>query len=149
MAKVIFYEKPGCANNARQKVLLAASGHELDVRNLLTEAWTAAALQRFFGSKPVAAWFNPASPRVKSGEIQPGSVSRPDALAMMIADPVLIRRPLMQVGDRCESGFDSDTVGKWIGLQPRATPVGDQCVRTGSEGSRQTEPAHASGTQNA
>jgi nitrogenase-associated protein len=130
MAKVVFYEKPGCANNARQKALLSASGHELDVRNMLTEAWTAPVLQRFFGAKPVADWFNRASPRVKSGEIRPETVSGPDALAMMVADPLLIRRPLMQVGDRCESGFDSDAVDQWIGLQPRATPVGDQCIRT-------------------
>ena len=136
MAKVVFYEKPGCANNARQKALLAASGHELDVRNLLTEAWTAPALQMFFGSKPVAAWFNPASPRVKSGEVRPDAVSGAEALSMMIADPVLIRRPLMQVGDRCESGFDSDAVDKWIGLQPRATLVGDQCVRRGARESQ-------------
>jgi nitrogenase-associated protein len=136
MAKVVFYEKPGCANNARQKALLTASGHELDVRNLLTESWTAAVLQRYFGAKPVAAWFNPASPRVKSGEIHPGNVSASDALALMIADPVLIRRPLMQVGERCESGFDSDAVDKWIGLQQRATPVGDQCVRTGASESQ-------------
>jgi nitrogenase-associated protein len=136
MAKVVFYEKPGCANNARQKALLAASGHELDVRNLLTESWTAPVLQRYFGAKPVAAWFNSASPRVKSGEIRPDSVAAPDALALMIADPVLIRRPLMQVDDRYESGFDSDAVDKWIGLQPRATPVGDQCMRTGGSGSQ-------------
>jgi nitrogenase-associated protein len=136
MAKVVFYEKPGCANNTRQKALLTASGHELDVRNLLTEAWTVPVLQRFFGAKPVAAWFNPASPRVKSGEIRPDSVSAPDALAMMMADPVLIRRPLMQVGDRCESGFDSDAVDKWIGLQPREMPVWDQCARTGGGGSK-------------
>jgi nitrogenase-associated protein len=136
MARVVFYEKPGCANNARQKALLTASGHELDVRNLLTEAWTAPALQRFFGSKPVTAWFNPASPRVKSGEIRPDAVSGPEALALMIADPVLIRRPLMQVGDCCESGFDPDAVDKWIGLQPRATLVGDQCVRRGARESQ-------------
>jgi nitrogenase-associated protein len=135
MAKVVFYEKPGCANNARQKALLAASGHELDVRNLLTEAWTTATLQRFFGAKPVAAWFNPASPRVKSGEIRPDAISGQAALAMMVADPLLIRRPLMQVGDRYESGFDSAAVDQWIGLQPRATPVGDQCVRTAAHGS--------------
>jgi hypothetical protein len=54
------------------------------------------------------------------------------ALAMMIADPLLIRRPLMQVGDRCESGFDSNAVDEWIGLRPAAGPVTDLCVRTAS-----------------
>ena len=38
MAKIIFYEKPGCGGNARQKALLLASGHELEVRNLLGQA---------------------------------------------------------------------------------------------------------------
>jgi nitrogenase-associated protein len=99
---------------------------------MLTQRGTEAALQRFFGTKPVAAWFNRASPRVKSGEVQPDAVSGPAALAMMIADPLLIRRPLMQVGDRCESGFDSGAVDEWIGLRPAAAPVGDQCIRTAS-----------------
>ena len=58
MTKVVFYEKPGCGGNARQKALLIASGHELDVRNLLTEPWTAATLRPFFGSKPLRDWFN-------------------------------------------------------------------------------------------
>ena len=34
MAKVVFYEKPGCGGNARQKRLLVQSGHELEVRDL-------------------------------------------------------------------------------------------------------------------
>jgi nitrogenase-associated protein len=57
MARVVFWEKPGCAGNARQKALLFASGHKLDVRNLLTEPWDAARLRSFFGARPVANWF--------------------------------------------------------------------------------------------
>jgi nitrogenase-associated protein len=87
MAKVIFYEKPGCGGNARQKALLVASGHELDVRNLLTAGWTPETLRPFFGTLPVSAWFNTAAPAVKSGEINPGTLSEADALAMMIAEP--------------------------------------------------------------
>jgi len=40
MAQIIFWEKPGCKGNSRQKETLLASGHEIDVRNILTEAWT-------------------------------------------------------------------------------------------------------------
>ncbi len=83
MAKVVFYEKPGCGGNARQKSLLAASGHELDVRNLLTESWTAETLRPFFGSRPVTAWFNMAAPQVKSGEVDPGTFTEEEALAAM------------------------------------------------------------------
>lgn len=44
MATAIFWEKPGCQGNARQKEILLASGHELDVRDLLTEPWTESCL---------------------------------------------------------------------------------------------------------
>ena len=93
------YEKPGCGGNARQKALLVFSGHVLDVRNLLAEPWTAASLRPFFGAKPVRDWFNSSSPRVKSGEIKPDQFTPEAALAMMIEDPLLIRRPLLQVAD--------------------------------------------------
>jgi len=128
MANVIFYEKPGCASNASQKALLRASGHEVDSRDLLHEAWSASSLRPYFGSKPVREWFNAASPRVKSGEVNPETVNPQEALVMMILDPGLIRRPLMRVGDHCESGFDPAAVSRWIGLKPDAGPVTDRCA---------------------
>jgi nitrogenase-associated protein len=116
MAHVIFYEKPGCANNARQKLLLAAAGHQLELRNLLTETWTAETLQGFFGAMPVADWFNRAAPRVKSGEIDPARLDATAALALMLRDPILIRRPLIEAEGRKVTGFDAATIDAWIGL---------------------------------
>ena len=129
MANVVFYEKPGCGGNARQKALLVSSGHVLDVRNLLTEPWTAASLRPFFGAKPVRDWFNSSSPRVKSGEIKPDQFTPEAALTMMIEDPLLIRRPLLQVADRRNFGFDQDKVDAWIGLRKPAVPVTDACLK--------------------
>ncbi len=54
MVTVLFYEKPGCINNTKQKVLLKAAGHEVQAHNLLTEPWTAESLRPFFGALPVA-----------------------------------------------------------------------------------------------
>lgn len=116
MAHVIFYEKPGCANNARQKLLLTAAGHELDVRNLLTEPWTGARLQAFFGALPVAEWFNRAAPRIKSGAIDPARLNAAGAIAMMLEDPILIRRPLIEAEGRKVTGFDAALIDAWIGL---------------------------------
>ncbi len=129
MAKVIFYEKPGCGGNARQKALLVASGHEVDARSLLAEPWTVAGLRAFFGSKPLPQWFNPASPRVKSGAVKFDDLTPEAALAMMVADPLLIRRPLMQVEDRREAGFDAAAVDAWIGLRPTRMPVTEACLK--------------------
>lgn len=127
MAKVIFYEKPGCGGNARQKALLARSGHMLDVRDLLSTPWTADELRAYFGKRPVSEWFNAASPRVKSGEVMTTRLDEAEALALMLADPLLIRRPLLESGGRREAGFDTALLSDWIGLETPARPVGEGC----------------------
>jgi nitrogenase-associated protein len=116
MATVVFYEKPGCASNTRQKLLLAAAGHTVLARNLLNEKWSAQRLRAFFGALPVAEWFNANAPRIKSGEVRPETLAEPAALALMLADPLLIRRPLMDVDGKCRAGFDPEVVHPWIGL---------------------------------
>jgi len=116
MALVVFYEKPGCINNTRQKQLLRAAGHELDVRNLLEELWTAESLRPYFGALPVAQWFNRTAPAVKSGAVDPDGVTEAEALSLMIAMPLLIRRPLMFAAGERRVGFDVEAVDAWIGL---------------------------------
>lgn len=116
MATIVFYEKPGCGNNTRQKVWLAASGHTVLAKSILTEKWTAPRLRSFFGELPVTQWFNPAAPRVKSGEVNPAALDAQSALKLMLAEPLLIRRPLMEVEGELRAGFDADAVREWIGL---------------------------------
>jgi nitrogenase-associated protein len=129
MAHIIFWEKPGCAGNARQKALLLASGHTLEVRNLLAEPWDATRLRSFFAGRPVAAWFNRSSPRIKSGEVIPEALNESEALTLMLAEPLLIRRPLMEANGRREAGFEPERVNAWVGLAETRIPVTDKCVR--------------------
>ncbi|MFG1479713.1 ArsC/Spx/MgsR family protein [Xanthobacter sp. V4C-4] len=115
MASVVFYEKPGCGTNARQKLMLAKAGHELEVRSLLAEPWTVERLRSFFGATPVASWFNPAAPAVKAGAVDPAAMAPEVALALMVEQPILIRRPLVEVeGARC-AGFDREPVLSLLG----------------------------------
>lgn len=116
MSTVVFYEKPGCTNNTRQKVLLASAGHTVLAKNLLTEQWTPLRLRPFFGDLPVSQWFNPSAPSVKSGEVTPERMSEDDALLLMVKEPLLIRRPLMEANGECRAGFDQTVVDAWIGL---------------------------------
>ncbi|MCA6218666.1 hypothetical protein KGA65_19165 [Ideonella sp. B7] len=123
MTALLFYEKPGCGGNARQKAALLAAGHTLQVRSLLAEPWTRDSLLAFLAPLPVAQWFNRAAPRVKSGEVQPEALDAEAALALLLAEPLLIRRPLMQRLDdasRCV-GFDTAEVAAWVGLTPAGT----------------------------
>ena len=131
MATVYFYEKPGCINNTRQKKLLAAAGHEVVALNLLTEAWQPDRLRPFFGKLAVRNWFNYSAPAIKHGEIEPENLTEPEALALMLKNPLLIRRPLMQVGDSLMAGFDQYAVDEWIGLKETQTYQDiDSCPRT-------------------
>ena len=125
MATVLFWEKPGCINNARQQQWLRAAGHEVIARNLLREPWDAARLRRFFGTLPVAAWFNGSAPAIKQGLVRPDTLNEEEALRYLLADPLLIRRPLLQVGERCEAGFDPERIDAWIGLQTKGALPAD------------------------
>ena len=118
MATIQFYQKPGCATNARQKRMLEAAGHTVIAKSLLTEPWTAEALRGFFGSMPIKAWFNPAAPRVKSGEIAPEKLDSMSAIALMLDDPLLIRRPLVETDDQRCAGFDREPVISLLGDRP-------------------------------
>lgn len=117
MAHVIFFEKTGCSGNARQKSLLVASGHEVLACDLRHKDWTNQALLEFFIGLPVAQWFNPCAPAIKSGDIVPAKLDEPTALALLRDNPLLIRRPLLQVGDERRVGFDATAIHAWIGLR--------------------------------
>ena len=115
MAMIQFWEKPRCVGNAKQKKLLEAAGHALEVRDLLSEGWTPQSLRPFFGELPVGRWFNRNAPQVKSGQVDPESFGEVEALELMCKEPLLIRRPLMQVGKERRVGFEVAEVEQWLG----------------------------------
>lgn len=136
MRKIVFYEKPGCINNTKQKKLLGEAGHEVIEKNLLTHPWTAGALKPFFSGHAIGECFNRSNPKVKSGEINPDEIDADTALAMMVEEPLLIRRPLMETGGKYYVGFDSELLEKRIGLAPIDGDVDlESCPRTHSEAS--------------
>lgn len=137
MAHIVFFEKPGCGGNARQRAALEAAGHTLERRNLLTAHWSPEGLLAFLAPLPVAEWFNRSAPRIKNGEVRPEALTAEQALALLIAEPLLIRRPLMQRADGDGSrhvGFEHAAVHAWIGLAAPASASApavplDACVR--------------------
>lgn len=147
MASIIFYEKPGCKGNARQKALLEQAGHTVIAKNLKTEAWTAASLLNFLGTLPVSEWFNPAAPAIKSGEINPAKLTPDSALPLLLANPLLIHRPLMETqsaqGTSRMMGFAPEQVEAWVGLNGAALPEGniEACVH-GPEGHGRCGSSH-------
>ena len=135
MSTITFYEKPGCKGNLRQKTLLAAAGHTVQAKSLKAEAWTAERLMEFLGELPVTEWFNRAAPAIKAGEIVPENLEAHEALKLLLANPLLIRRPLMESDGRRMVGFDVAAVDAWLGLNGVELPEGniEACVH-GPEG---------------
>jgi nitrogenase-associated protein len=121
MTHIVFFEKPGCGGNAKQRAALEAAGHTLERHSLLDAGWTRDSLMPFLQDLPVAQWFNRAAPRVKSGEVVPEALDAEAALALLLAEPLLIRRPLMQRPDGARLvGFDTEAVDRFVGLMPLA-----------------------------
>jgi nitrogenase-associated protein len=129
MVNVIFYEKPGCINNTKQKKLLKEAGHTVDAKNLLTEPWTAAKLLAFFHNLPVSAWFNQSAPAVKSGEVDPNMLTAEQAVSCMLANPLLIRRPLMEVGSTKIVGFEPEQVEELLNVGSTQNKNLEQCPK--------------------
>lgn len=128
MAKVIFFEKPGCRNNTRQKAVLELSGNTVEALSILDYPWTKEELSLYLGLKPVRECFNPSAPAVKSGDVDPDNYIREQAIEMMASDPILIRRPLMKIGNRHLQGFDMAELRKIISLA--AVPGAEKVVES-------------------
>ncbi len=102
-----FYEKPGCINNTKQKQILTEKGYELITYNILEHSWTKEQLLQFMAERPVSECFNMSAPRIKSGEFSIDGYDKESAVEAMIQDPFLIKRPLIQYGEKYGCGFDS------------------------------------------
>lgn len=141
MTTILFYEKPGCINNTRQKQLLQEAGYEVDARNLLTEGWSAARLAPFFSGLAVADWFNRSAPQVRDGQVIPELLTAEQAMQMLLLEPLLIRRPLMQIGEHHLVGFEADKVNQVLALAWTENEQGalERCPRYVGHSCNETE----------
>jgi nitrogenase-associated protein len=134
MKFIIFYEKPGCLTNAKQKLALRESGYKVIERDLLNHGMSEEELYEFIKNMPVTKWFNPNARQIKSGEILPLKYSEKEALTLLTNNPILLRRPLMVIGDKKLCGFNQWFMQKSLKVELREK-VSNQCVRS-SDGSK-------------
>ena len=125
MARIQFFEKPQCINGEKQKRILTEAGHDLECINILTHLWSAEELSPFIKGKEPKDFMNHTAPAVKKGEIVPEELDYETAVAMMVAEPILIKRPLIRVDEMSIQGF-TDTrlkpyLGSWDGSEDVVT----------------------------
>lgn len=112
MNVITFYEKIGCATNQKQKKLLTENGCMLQIKNLLDSKFSPETLIRFFDPLPVHAWFNPNAPKIKNGMIDPRALNAEEAILAMQKEPILIKRPLMVIGEHYLCGFNTQKLSE-------------------------------------
>lgn len=115
MANIVFFEKPGCINNEKQKKVLMDAGHTLECKNILQHPWSKEELLRFVSGKEPTAMMNHTAPDIKSGKIIPEKLEFLEALDLMLATPLLIKRPLISVDDLYLQGFTEKELQPYLG----------------------------------
>lgn len=115
MADIVFYEKPGCTNGEKQKAILRAAGHNLHTIDILRYSWNKEKLLDFVAGKKPVEMMNHTAPAIKKREIIPERLSLTEAVEMMVADPILIRRPLVEVDSLKIQGFMDPRLVPYLG----------------------------------
>lgn len=116
MSLIKFYTKPGCLGGLKQKDLLSRSGHTVEEYSLLAVPWTPEMLRPYFGQLSISEWYNLSAPAVKAGKIIPGALPERETLELLCRQPILIRRPLMEINGRKLTGFDVRKLAELIPL---------------------------------
>lgn len=114
---ITFYEKPGCAGNKKQKELLSANGIDFEVKSMLSTNWDKEILNGFFEGLEKEQIVNQFAPQVKSGEVNIDKFSKDELIELMIKEPILIKRPLIQIDNIKICGFDIPKLNKALNLE--------------------------------
>ena len=109
-----FYEKTGCSGNAKQKELLKSHNISFSVKSLLDTLWTKETLSEFFKGLEIKDIFNPFAPQIRDKEIDISKLSKDEAINLMIKNPILIKRPLLDINGIKVCGFDIEKINELL-----------------------------------
>lgn len=104
--ELIFFGKPDCLSNRKQLNTLRQAGIPYRSIDILKYEWTPELLASYFGSKLIEECVNKSAPLVKSNAINLENIRYQELLALMCKNPLLIRRPLIKIGEYKYVGFD-------------------------------------------
>lgn len=115
--RVVFYEKTGCAGNEKQKQLLRLNGISFETKSILDTTWDKKSLESFFNELEIDQIINKFAPQIKNNEINLSTISREELIELMCETPILIKRPLLEVGDAKIVGFDIEQINSLLGTE--------------------------------
>lgn len=114
---IVFYEKPGCAGNKKQQTVLKNQGLSFETQSILHTPWTRESLSPFFKGLDKKDIINPFAPQIKNNELDIDTLSKEELIDRMCIDPILIKRPLLEIGEYKLCGFDIDKINEIFELE--------------------------------
>ena len=87
-------------------------GIEIDERDFAKAPFTADELREIFRDRDPREFLNPRSPAYKAMGLAGKSLSPDDAIALMVKESNLLKRPLVIAGKEVIAGFDRDRLAK-------------------------------------
>ena len=85
---------------------LSQAGVDLEERDFFQDRFSEEELRHLLGDRPPSDFFSWKSPSFRALGQPPESFTEENLLRLMLQEPRLIRRPLVQVGDRVIVGVD-------------------------------------------
>jgi len=114
--RIVFYEKVACAGNAKQKKLLESYGLSFETRDLLETSWDMDSLKSFFKGLNKEDIINPFAPQIKNNLLDISKLSKEELIQKMCINPILIKRPLLEIGEFRLCGFDIQKINKILNI---------------------------------
>jgi arsenate reductase len=99
----LFYWKPHCTTSKRARAVLDELGLDPTLRDIEREPPSRAFLERHIDARNFLQFVTTRSPVWKT---RPLPATKREAIELMVANPNLIRRPILIVGPRVVFGFD-------------------------------------------
>jgi arsenate reductase (glutaredoxin) len=109
MKRVRFLYKSTCTTCRDARAFMRnLGGVELDERDYAKTPFTADELRAIFKDRDPRDYLNPRSPAYKAMGLADKSLTRDEAIALMLGDSNLLKRPLVIAGKDIITGFDRD-----------------------------------------
>ena len=80
--------------------MLSLQAVQFALRDLFTDPLDAEEIRRLLGDRPAADWFSTKSPRFKELGLAGKSLTDPEIVALMAAEPYLVKRPSVARAER-------------------------------------------------
>ena len=97
------------------KAELSQKGIELDERDFFQDGFTEDELRALIGDRPVSGYFSYNSPSFRKMGLDRDQLADDQLLKMMVEEPRLVRRPLIQIGDDLVVGTDKKAMSQVFG----------------------------------